>query len=155
MLSVESLASARTGLSDLGFESDCGLRRPEADILWRPSCRSRKKVSCFSRGFGEAEFATDRFFNLFAVALVILREFVRGFTSFETFGDDVRAHACTCDNGAAKRNEGIDYDVFGLINIANARERIKAKGHAFCVPFDSTQMSLEQFANCQLSALRN
>jgi hypothetical protein len=68
-------------------------------------------------------FAADRFFNLLAGTAVILRELVCGFAGLETFGHDVRAHARTNDNGAAKRNEGVDYDVFGLLDIADARER--------------------------------
>jgi len=89
-------------------------------ILWRPSCRSRKKINS-SGGFCEIEFAADRFFNLFPLASVVLGEFVRGFTGLEAFGDDIRAHARASDDGFTKRDERIDYDVlwlFGFISLA-------------------------------------
>src|SRR5437899_13021665 len=92
-------------------------------ILYRPSWRSRKKVSS-SGGFGEVEFATDRFFNLFAGAAVVVSQLIRGFASLETFGHDVRTHAGTGDDGFAERNKRINDDILWLLGFIRSCERI-------------------------------
>src|SRR6266568_4958863 len=95
-------------------------------ILWRPSCRSRKKVNS-SGSFREIEFAADRFFNLFAFAAVVIRQFVRRLAGFESFSDYVSADAGTGDYSFAERNKRIDDNVLWLVGFIYSRERIKAQ----------------------------
>src|SRR6059058_963599 len=105
-------------------------------ILMRPSCRSRKKVSS-SGSFGEAEFATDRFFNLFAGAAVVVRELVRGFTGLEAFGHDVRADTSASDHGFPEGDERINHNIPWFVRRAEPGKRIKAKGETSFVALNS------------------
>src|SRR5437762_13847406 len=93
-------------------------------ILWRPSCRSRKKINS-SGCFCEIEFAANRFFNLFPLASVVLGEFVRGFTGLEALGDDICAHARASDDAFPKRYARIAYDGLCLFSFISSRERIR------------------------------
>src|SRR5207247_10263978 len=108
-------------------------------ILWRPSCRSRKKINS-SGGFREAKFAADRFFNLLACAAVVVRQFVGGFTGFEALGDDISTHASTGNDGFAERNKRINDDILWLLGFIHSGERIQTKRESFVIAIDSTEV---------------
>src|SRR2546426_12605682 len=91
----------------------------------RPRERSTKKTSGSG---GESKFNPDCFFDLSALAVIILGQFVNGFARLVTLRDDARRNAPPRYRGATEGNVGVNDDDLRLIRLALAGERIEADG---------------------------
>src|SRR5215469_12434712 len=119
--------------------------------MWRPRERSTKKTSGSA---SEGEFNADCFFDLSALAVIVLGQLVNRFARLVALCHDACRDAPARYRGTTKGNIGVNDDYLRLIDIALAGEWIQADGQAIGVVLHTAQVRSEHFLHGQLAGLR-